>query len=106
MSTDQPQSNAGQFPEQKVTKLEPLPNTKNYPICPHCGCNTLVMFAPPKKEVFDDLDKRYKLWGTTEYVDWDRAHLYCCNGETDCKFETKIKDLVTPMREARYKLTD
>ena len=81
-----------------------LPATKRYPVCPECGCNTLVMFTPPKEDVWNDLDRRYALIGSQDYVDWDRAHLYCCNGETDCKFDTRIRDLVTPMREQKYQL--
>ncbi len=61
-----------------------------YPICPECGKDTIVLFSPPKEP------PKYELLGTDEYVDWDRAHLYCCGGSTDCKFNTRIKDLTTP----------
>ncbi len=67
-----------------------------YPVCPECGCNTLVMFTPPKEPA------NYDLMGTDEYVDWDRAHLYCCNDE-NCKFDTRIKDLTTPQKVKRIK---
>lgn len=66
----------------------------NRPICPECGCNTLVLFTPPKQPI------KHELLGTNEYIDWDRAHLYCCNGETNCKknyFLTNKEDLITPV---------
>jgi len=83
---------------------QPLPMTKLRPICPLCGCNTLVLFTPPKEEVFNHPKLRYSMLGTPDYVDWDRAHLYCCNSETDCRIEIPIKDgLTTPVNEARYR---
>lgn len=81
-----------------------LPKTKMRPICPLCGCNTLVLFTPPKKEVFDHPKLRYSMLGTSDYIDWDRSHLYCCNGETDCRIEIPINGgLTTPVNEARYR---
>jgi hypothetical protein len=84
-----------------------LPETKLRPICPLCGCNTLVLFTPPKKEVIEHPKLRYSMLGTPEYVDWNRAHLYCCNAETDCRIEIKINGgLTTPVNEARYRFGD
>ena len=81
-----------------------LPTTKLRPICPLCGCNTLVLFSPPREEVFAHDRLRYLMLGTQEYVDWDRAHLYCCNGETNCDINIPIKGgLTTPVKEARYR---
>jgi hypothetical protein len=82
----------------------PLPETKLRPICPLCGCNTLVLFAPPKESVWNHKRLRYALLGTPEYVDWDRAHLYCCNGETNCNINIPIRGgLTIPVKEARYR---
>lgn len=67
-----------------------------YPICPECGCNTLVGFTPPHKGGSASRDN----WNS---VDWERAHLYCCNGTTNCQYNTRFIDLVTPMREPKYK---
>jgi len=69
-----------------------------YPICPECGENTIVLFAPPKEGKScsaDDVE-----W---KNVDIQRTHLYCCNGSSTCKFNTKIQELTTPLTEARYK---
>ena len=61
-----------------------------YPICPECKQKTIVLFTPPKEPI------NFQLLGTPDYIDWDRAHIYCCNGETDCKINTRLKDLTTP----------
>lgn len=66
-----------------------------YPICPECGKSTVVLFAPPK----DPPD--FSLIGKEEYTDWYRAHLYCCNGETDCKFQPLLTDLTTPLKQPK-----
>ena len=66
-----------------------------YPICPECGKHTIVLFTPPKEPINDSL------LGTNEYIDWDRSHLYCCNGSTNCKFNTPLKELTTPLREPK-----
>jgi len=85
----------------KIIKLE----KRRYPICPECGKHTIVMFSPPKDYLYPKDRKvhpdAYKLLGTQEYVDWDKAHLYCCNGTTNCTFNTKIRDLTTPLKEAK-----
>lgn len=82
-----------------------LPKTKAYPICPECGCNTVVMFSPPKDGLVGT-EEGYRLWAESspDYVDWNRAHLYCCNGETNCNWTANIRGgLTTPVKEARYK---
>lgn len=61
-----------------------------YPVCPECKRETIVLFTPPKVPV------NFDLLGTDEYVDWDKAHLYCCNANSNCKYEARIKDLTTP----------
>lgn len=82
----------------------PLPMTKQRPICPLCGCNTLVLFAPPNDEILAHDRLRYSLLGTPEYIDWNRAHLYCCNAETNCDISIPIiGGLTTPVNEARYR---
>lgn len=68
-----------------------------YPICPDCGCNTVVAFTPPKEPI------QFSKLGTPDYIDWTRSHLYCCNGETNCKFQVAIVDLSTPLSEPKYK---
>ncbi len=84
-----------------------LPATKRYPICPECLCNTLVMFSPPREDVWNDLEKRYSLIGTQEYVDWDRAHLYCCNGETNCNVRIPVRGgMTTPVNEKRRRFVE
>lgn len=76
----------------KIIKLRKA----KYPICPECGKHTIVLFTPPKLEhgspIFSNL-------GKDEYVDWDRTHLYCCNANKNCQFNTRIKDLTTPLTE-------
>lgn len=42
------------------------------PICPECGEETIVLFTPPIPN--------------TMKADYGKAHLYCCNGETNCKY--------------------
>lgn len=86
---------------------EPLPATKLRPICPFCGCNTLVLYTPPKEEISRHPKLRYALIGGPEYVDWDRAHLYCCNGETNCDITIPIKGgLTTPVNEQRRRFVE
>ena len=68
---------------------------RKYPICPECGQPTLVGFTPPKPGIVGT-EKGYRTLGTPEYVDWTRAHLYCCNAKTNCKFNTRFVDLTTP----------
>lgn len=67
------------------------------PICPECGKQTIVLFTPPKDYLYPKdgtvHPDAYALLGKPEYVDWERAHLYCCNAETNCKFDTKLSDL-------------
>jgi len=69
------------------------------PICPECGCNTIVVYTPPKEPI------EYSKIGTPEYIDWHRANLYCCNGETNCKVEFKFMDysLSTPLNGKKVK---
>jgi hypothetical protein len=66
---------------------------RRYPVCPECGKHTIVAFTPPIET------------GVARYferaIDWDRAHLYCCNGETNCSFNTRILDLTTPLKEPK-----
>jgi hypothetical protein len=67
-----------------------------YPVCPECGRHTLVMFTPPKKGAkYPPKNDDY----ANGYVDWNRAHLYCCAGDTSCKFDTRVMDLTTPLTE-------
>jgi len=66
---------------------------RRYPICPECGEDTIVGFTPPKEPA--DFSKL----GTDEYVDWDRASLYCCNGRKNCSFNSRYKDLTTPQKK-------
>lgn len=70
-----------------------------YPICPECGNNTLVGFTPPKENMSF-------LENGNDAIDWNKAHLYCCNGDTNCKFSTRFIDLVTPMSERKYNLVE
>lgn len=75
--------------------LMPLPKKreKNRPICPECGEATIVLFTPPKEP------RDFNLLGTPEYIDWKRAHVYCCNGSTNCKYEVLLmggRELTTP----------
>jgi len=53
---------------------------KNLPICPECKQPTLDFFTPPNEP------PNFKILGTPEYIDWYRAHLYCTNGKTNCKY--------------------
>lgn len=78
----------------KLFGLMPFPRLrdKNRPICPECGERTIVLFTPPK------LPLDMKLIGSAEYVDWSRAHIYCCNASTNCKYEPMLigsKELTT-----------
>ena len=105
MSRDYDPDLDGQLPGEPLPSE--LPHTKLYPICPACGCNTIVLFSPPREDVWNDLTKRYALQGTAEYVDWDRAHLYCCNGETNCQVNIPLRGgLMTPVKEARRQLAE
>ena len=88
---------------------EPLPETKRYPICPVCGCNTLVMYSPPRDGLVGT-DEGYRLYAEKNwaaYVDWNRAHLYCCNGETNCDVTIPvIGGMTTPVMEKRRQLVE
>ncbi len=91
-----------------VAKAEPvapeLPSTKRYPICPECGCNTLVMYSPPRDGLVGT-DEGYRLYHEKDwanYVDWTKAHLYCCNGETNCDVNIPvIGGMTSPVQEKR-----
>lgn len=74
-------------------ELEKKKRWVRYPICPECGHDTVVLFSPPKEPV--DFEKI----GEQEYIDWYKAHLYCCNATTNCKWEARIIDLCTPQRK-------
>jgi hypothetical protein len=67
------------------------------PVCPECGKQTIVIFTPPKSYLYPKdgtvHPDSYKLIHTPEYVDWERAHIYCCNASTNCKIDTRIMDL-------------
>jgi len=86
-----------------------LPHTKLYPICPECGCNTIVMYSPPREGIVG-AEEGYRLYAEknwSAYVDWNRAHLYCCNGETNCNVVLPIiGGLMTPIKEARRKFVE
>lgn len=61
---------------------------KNRPICPECGKPTIVLFSPPKEGLVGT-ELGYKLFreeNWAEYIDWNKAHLYCCNGSSNCKY--------------------
>ncbi len=73
---------------------------RTYPICPECGKHTIVLFTPPKEGIVGT-EEGYRTIGTPEYVDWNKAHLYCCNGETNCEFNTRLLDLTTPLKEPK-----
>lgn len=62
---------------------------KNRPLCPECKQATIVIFTPPKKGIVGT-DEGYATIGTPEYVDWYRAHLYCCNGQSNCTYTADI----------------
>ena len=68
-------------------------NWTRYPICPECKKDTIVLFTPPKEPI--DFSKL----GKPDYIDWEKAHLYCCNGQSNCKFSPRLFDLVTPQRK-------
>jgi hypothetical protein len=82
----------------KIIRLQ----KRRYPICPECGRHSIVLFTPPKEGLVGT-EKGYALLSahSQEYVDWDRAHLYCCNGETNCKFNTPLNKLTTPLQEPK-----
>src|SRR4030095_1070056 len=90
-------------------KAPDLPRTKNYPICPECGCNTIVIFTPPYDGLVG-IGKGYRLYAEknwNEYVDWRKAQLYCCNGETNCNVTIPvIGGLMTPVKEARRRFIE
>jgi hypothetical protein len=72
----------------------------NRPICPECKKQTVVLFSPPREGIVGTKEG-YDTIGTPEYVDWNRAHLYCCNGESNCKYTAYIMtDLTTPITQA------
>lgn len=73
------------------------------PICAECGCNTLVLFTPPKEDIVGT-EYSYKTIGTPDYVDWNKAHLYCCNGETNCKTTYYLNELTTPLDGLKVKI--
>ncbi len=83
----------------KIIKLE----ERTYPICPECGKHTIVAFTPPdEQKEKDNTDENGATKGTPyDHIDWNRAHLYCCNGETNCKFNTRFIDLTTPLKEPK-----
>lgn len=75
---------------------------KNRPICPECGEQTIVMFSPVKDGIVGT-GLGYKLYhdkNWQEYCDWSKAHLYCCNGSTNCKYTASVygtdDNLTTP----------
>lgn len=67
---------------------------KNRPICPECKQPTIVLFSPPNDGLVGT-EKGYKLYHDKDwqnYVNWARAHLYCCNGKTNCKYTAYLID--------------
>ena len=80
----------------KIVRLK----QRKYPLCPECGMATIVGYTPPREGIVGT-DEGYRTIGTAAYVDWERAHLYCCNGETNCKFQTRFFDLTTPLTEKK-----
>ncbi len=66
---------------------------RKYPLCPECGQATIVGFTPPKEGMYCD--------GDPEKVDWNKAHMYCCNVESNCEFDTRFLDLTTPLSEPK-----
>lgn len=78
----------------KILKLE----KRHYPVCPECGHHSIVLFTPPKEGIVGT-DEGYRTLGTPEYIDWDKAHLYCCN-DANCSFKTPLRQLTTPLRES------
>jgi hypothetical protein len=70
---------------------------KNRPICPECKEPKIVLFTPPKK-MYEGQPHSQEFMQSGEYVDWDRAHLYCANGTTNCKYTAHLlhsNDLTT-----------
>jgi len=68
-----------------------------YPICPECGKRTIVLFTPPKCD--SNGIPYFSKIGTPEYTDWERAHLYCCNADSNCSYDTFLYQLTTPLME-------
>jgi hypothetical protein len=58
---------------------------KDRPICPQCLQATIVLFTPPREGIVGT-EEGYRTIGTPEYIDWKRAHLYCCNGSSNCTY--------------------
>jgi hypothetical protein len=69
-----------------------------YPVCPECGCNTVVLFTPPKRAFF------YETPVNLDNIDWAKSHLYCANGSTNCDFKVLLTELTTPILEKRYRM--
>jgi len=107
MSRDYDPAIDGPLPTEP--KAPDLPATKRYPICPECLCNTLVMFSPPHEGLVGT-ERGYKLYAEknwNEYVDWSKAHLYCCNGETNCNVNIPIQGgMMTPVHEKRRRFVE
>lgn len=107
MSTDWDDPDADRF-AQFLPKEPEKQSTRNYPICPRCGCNTIVMYSPPREGIVGT-EEGYRLYhekNWAAYVDWNRAHLYCCNGDTNCDVTMPIiGGLMTPVNEKRYRVT-
>lgn len=87
-------------------KILKLKKNQRYPICPECGESSIVGFTPPKAYLYPKdgtvHPDAYKLLGKPEYVDWERAHLYCC-ADNNCKFNTRFNQLTTPRtKEKQY----
>lgn len=84
-----------------------LPSTTRYPICPKCGCNTIVVFTPPRDGIVGT-EEGYRLLSerSPDYVDWSKAHLYCCNGQTNCDVSIPLMGgLMTPVGEKRRRFS-
>ena len=82
----------------KILKKE----KRKYPVCPECGQHTIVLFSPPHRGKDGKVlcpDKFFK--DPQGYVDWHEAHIYCCNGSTNCQINTKIIELTTPLTEKK-----
>ena len=80
------------------TNNEPeIRDTSHRPLCPECHQPTVVLFSPPKDYLFPKdgtvHPDAYTLMGKQEYVDWNKAHLYCSNASTNCTFNTLLSDL-------------
>ncbi len=67
---------------------------EKYPICPQCGCNTIVAFARPNQPFKND---------SLDY-DQNTAELYCCNAESNCTYRVGFSELTTPRTEKKYSL--